>query len=566
MMRLVAAAFALTLALPVLAGPSSPYVLDVGVDSILRPRGTVDSGSAHVPLAIVRNNGDEQAVFSVSLLVGNNYASTRTETLPAGLPNTIQFLEWEADEVGTLDVVCYAVMDGDENPANDTGRTTVVVLPPAVVDVGVLSIEAPMGTVDSGSSHIPRAVVSNFGDEQLNFPTTMEIGQDYRDIVRRTLSPGETDTLQFAPWSADLLGSFPLTCFCEAAGDVNPQNDTARDTVFVSQEPFHDVGAAAILSPGLSLQSGDTVAPRVLVRNYGNRTERYFDVRFRIQPVYDHTVTVQSIEPNSAIEVTFPVWTAAAGTYAVACSTMLYPDDNPGNDTLSVTVRVTRTLDLFIERDQSGFIGVGETREFDFYAELRGDYGDTVEIPEVVVPTGWNAELYDSTGRGLLQDSDGDGIRDLGFVEPDVRCGFTVLISAQEALQGDTALPVHYELPVHGFASGEPLASDSALLTLTLVPRLQIHNFPNPLEDRTRFVIGLPDAGEVRLGVYDRTGKLLSTVLDGRELGIGVHVFDWSATTDTGVLLAPGTYIYMLGYENENGTDHVVGKLVISRD
>jgi hypothetical protein len=51
-------------------------------------------------------------------------------TLASGATDTVDFAAWEADSVGSFDVVSLTGLAGDENPANDTATGLVVVWPP----------------------------------------------------------------------------------------------------------------------------------------------------------------------------------------------------------------------------------------------------------------------------------------------------------------------------------------------------------------------------------------------------------------------------------------------------
>lgn len=438
-------------------------------------------------------------------------------------------------------------------------------LPAAYTDVGLDSILQPRGTLDSGMVVVPLAAVRNYGTAPAVFDVRMMIGPGYSATVPVTLPAGASDVVHFPAWPAGPTGRLPVVAVTALAGDQNPSNDTAVGQVEVVRLPPHDLSTVDILSPPEVSRAGEIIAPRALVRNRGAAVERYFDVRFRIPPLYDRAVTVESLASNSSLEITFPDWTAVAGSYTASCSTQLASDSRPENDRQQVSIRVIQPLLLFVERDQSGHIRVAETRDFELYAEFQGDYGDVVSILPVAAPPGWGADLYDSTGTQPLADSDGDGIPDLGFLDPDTKRPFRLRVRARAALAGDTTGAAEERLAVRGFARAETLVTDSAVIALTLVPGFEIHNFPNPCDDATRFVIGLPGPGTVTLTVYERSGTLIARVLADRELGTGAHVFRWRATTATGERLAPGTYHYLLDYRHDGRSEQATGRLVVSR-
>lgn len=326
-----------------------------------------------------------------------------------------------------------------------------------------------------------------------------------------------------------------------------------------------DVGVTAIIEPGppYIFFAGDTVLPRAMVRNYGSEPARNFDVRFRIGPSYSHTVVVALLAPGAVSEVRFPRWITETGQFEAVCSTRLSGDEDPENDRQRVTVSVLRPLTLFIEPDQSAEIEIGTTRRFQFRAEMRGDVGDSVRLRPLALPPGWQAEYFDSTGTERLPGTDW---AELGYLAPQQRRPFTAVVSAPGVL-ADTSLPTLHRTAVRGFAAGNPAVRDSALLTLTLVPGLQVHNYPNPFATATTFIIGLPDDATLSLTVYDRAGTLVRRLIERREYaGPSVIEQRWDGTNRHGRLVAPGTYQYLLEVTRRDRSERILKHLVVTRD
>ncbi len=70
--------------------------------------------------------------------------------------------------------------------------------------------------------------------------------------------------------------------------------------------------------------------------------------------------------------------------------------------------------------------------------------------------------------------------------------------------------------------------------------------FPNPLNPGTSIAFGLPQpGGHVSLRVYDVSGRLVRTLVDG-ELPPGRHSSRWDGRDDAGTPVASGVYFYML--------------------
>lgn len=74
--------------------------------------------------------------------------------------------------------------------------------------------------------------------------------------------------------------------------------------------------------------------------------------------------------------------------------------------------------------------------------------------------------------------------------------------------------------------------------------------FPNPVRDRTQFVMSLAGERHVRLTLVDVTGRRVRTLHEGR-LGAGRHALAWDGRDDAGAALAPG--LYLARYEDGSG-------------
>jgi subtilisin family serine protease len=81
---------------------------------------------------------------------------------------------------------------------------------------------------------------------------------------------------------------------------------------------------------------------------------------------------------------------------------------------------------------------------------------------------------------------------------------------------------------------------------------------PNPFSDRTAIRYSVSHPLDVNLAVYDRSGRLVTTLVNGRQIA-GWHNVVWNRTDDEGRRLASGVYFYRLN----SGTYRTTRKLVI---
>jgi hypothetical protein len=119
-------------------------------------------------------------------------------------------------------------------------------------DVGVMVVVAPTDTVDTNAAVAPQAVVRNFGTSPETFLTRFTIGAAYTDTMTVTLAAGLTDTLVFANWVADSVGTFVMKCSTELAGDTYPGNDAVRESIVVY--PMNGIEEGRVLPNAFSLE------------------------------------------------------------------------------------------------------------------------------------------------------------------------------------------------------------------------------------------------------------------------------------------------------------------------
>jgi hypothetical protein len=71
-------------------------------------------------------------------------------------------------------------------------------------------------------------------------------------------------------------------------------------------------------------------------------------------------------------------------------------------------------------------------------------------------------------------------------------------------------------------------------------------NSPNPFNPSTTIYYDVPDGGgEISMKIYDVSGRLVRTLVDGHEPG-GTRSVDWNGMNDQGQPLASGIYFYRM--------------------
>ena len=311
---------------------SSLFVVyhDVGVLAIINPPDTIIENDNVVPTVQIANFGNVEEKFPIkfqifSLLpvpiftVIDTISLLPNETLKYNFSDT-----WQAIR-GNYQILCATMLALDQDTTNDYIKKPLFVV---AHDVGVEAIISPVDSALENNNLIPSAQIKNYGNVSESFKAIFKIGNVYEetlDIVN--LQPDSIVKPLFPSWVA-VRGNYTVSCTTLLSNDLYPDNNKKDSSLFVIA---HDVGVEYLVSPVDTVLAGTLVTPQALVKNYGNVNES-FDVIFRIGDVYEDTVSVNNLLPDSVLTVTFNSWTAVVGSYTVSCTTLLTNDLYPNND------------------------------------------------------------------------------------------------------------------------------------------------------------------------------------------------------------------------------------------
>jgi endo-1,4-beta-xylanase len=87
-------------------------------------------------------------------------------------------------------------------------------------------------------------------------------------------------------------------------------------------------------------------------------------------------------------------------------------------------------------------------------------------------------------------------------------------------------------------------------------------NYPNPFNPETRIRFKLDETSDVRLEVYDLSGRKISTLLKDR-LPAGFHQIRWDASDESGKRVSCGVYVYRIAVTFPGGTYTVSKKMTL---
>jgi N-acetylneuraminic acid mutarotase len=241
------------------------------------------------------------------------------------------------------------VTDAHEFDLSNDAMSKTIHVSSTSFDVGCPAITSPKGMVLQGYPVTPAALVQNFGNTPVTFPTEFtimdEFGNElYTDVVTVTNLPvGATQTVTFATWTPTQAGEYVGRNVTMLVGDYNASNNGAN-TDFSASPVVSDVGVTHITSPAHTVNRGDGVALSVLVENFGN-VPKSFPVKCDLVhngQTYHYGTSVENLAPGASQEVTLGERRyRSTGEWQMRAWTALEGDVNGANDLAQSSFDVT---------------------------------------------------------------------------------------------------------------------------------------------------------------------------------------------------------------------------------
>ena len=379
--------------------PDTTY--NVGVEDILAPRGTIDSGQTIIPSCVVANYGDSTAspwvLFGIDDGTPHGYLdSLWIPSLAPAQRETLTFGVWVPHGRDSMEAIAWTVCAGDTFPADDTCRVRFLV---RVYDLHLM-LMLPDTLYDS-IPILPRARVWNYSNLSVDGYLEFRVDSTYYSRRDVHLIPGGSTVVAAADsW-------YPVTCLMACSLFILPPDICVAwdiDTVIVRGHITKDVDVRAILTPGGVVDTTIVWTPR---SRYGNNgvDAASFEAYYLIfnqagSPVYADSQPVL-LGAGDSIELDFSnVRLSTIGMYTAACSVYMAGDQNSTNDVMRRRFRVVARV--------SGDIGITVTNW----------PHDTLDTLTVFYPwckvKNFGAEpdsgcvalaFWDSTGRLVYEDS-----------------------------------------------------------------------------------------------------------------------------------------------------------------
>jgi hypothetical protein len=515
-------------------------VRDMGVDSIMTPKGNINFGVTVTPQARVTNHGTGNANFQLKLRIGMFYdESTSVFGLASGASATRSFTNWTPDSLGTFAVSCTVLQSLDQVLTNNLALDSCTVIT-LEEDAGVMRVVAPRGLVDSGAVLAPQAMVRNFGTDTISFPAIFKVGT-YTDTQQVTnLASLDSLLVTFDNWTAEPVGWLTTRCSTALADDSNATNNARSDSVHVIIRTT-DVGAVRFTAPPDTVDSGTVVPVKAWVRNFGLEMQS-FPVRVRLGSMYGDTVQVDSLAAGESLEVTFADYPVAyRGPQTVRCSTMLAGDQDVSNNLVWKWVfRRVRDVGVLSISAPTGV--VPEDTVVIPSATVRR-FGNTTDSFPVIFRIG---TFYEDTVRT----NDTLALVTFRPCTLSVSGTFSVMCSTAKYLD---VIPTNDAV----YDSVQVMDVGISATDAPGIPRIVTLRGNGPFSGRVAIEYGLPRNAAVRLDVYDACGRLVRVIASGPDQA-GYHTAVWKCTDERGRAVAEGAYFVRLVADGVTLTSKVV--------
>lgn len=434
-------------------------------------------------------------------------------------------------------------------------------------DVGAVGFKRFIKAMPPASIDTPRVYVRNFGTTTQSIPVTLTIapGGYSQTQTATSIAPGATYILTYPPYTVPASGNITMKAYSTLSGDLNHSNDTIYNYYIASSN-----GRNLLLEycTGTWCQWCPCAKPRILdlenfypntvvLAYHGSGSDPW--INFNGNNII--TLLGMSAYPTGTIDRTRNPNGYCGYSSFVETSFMRYlnypvspvkievvsQSYNPGTRQLNVTLNTTALTDLTGQYKINYVI----TEDNLVYNQTGNTYcvGGSTYVHKFVVRNmvnnaeGENINTGGTWTNGQVFNKSFSTTLTAGWVESN--CRFKVFVY-KEGTPMNTAAEIQQAIDKSVVLTGinEPKS--------TPVKFELNQNYPNPFNPVTNVKFGVPKNGNYTFRVYDITGKLIATYLDGY-VNAGYYNAEITSTN-----LASGVYFYTLQGEGFSETKKMI--------
>lgn len=422
-------------------------------------------------------------------------------------------------------------------------------------DAGAVGFKRFIKAVTPNSIDTPKVYVRNIGTTTQTIPVTLTItpGTYSQTQTATSLAPGASYLLSFPVWTVPASGNITMKAYSTLSGDLNHSNDTIYNYYVASNNGRNVLleyctGTWCQWCPCGKVRALDllTHCPNSIVLAYHGGSSSDPWVNFNGNNII--SLLGMTAYPLGTVDRGIDVWSCGYSNF-VERGFMRYltqPVSPVKIDIISKTYNAgTRTLD----------VSVNSTA----LSNLTGQYKINYVITEDNLVYTQSGNSYCTGGsnyvhkwvvRNMVNNATGDNLNTGG-----TWTSGQIINKTFSTVLGTGWIEGNCKLRIFVYKDGTPLNSNaeiqqaietSVLLTgvnePTVTPvKFELNqNYPNPFNPVTNIKFGIPKNGYASLRIYDVTGKLVDTYLDGY-----VNAGYYNAEIN-GANLSSGVYFYTL--------------------
>jgi hypothetical protein len=434
-------------------------------------------------------------------------------------------------------------------------------------DVGASGTKRYLKAITPGSIDTPRVFVRNFGNTTQSFSVGLVItpGSYTQTQNVTSLAPGASYMVTFPVWTAPAtLGNLTMKAYTTLSGDQNVSNDTVYNTYVITNNPRNVLleyctGTWCQWCPCGKVRAHDLldIYPNSVVLAYhGSGSDPW--INFNGNNII--SLLGMTAYPLGTVDRGIDVWSCGYSNF-VERPIMRY----------LTTPEAPVKIEIVSQNFNSGTGALNVNLKATPLSTLSGQYKINYVITEdnMVYTQSGNTYCVGGSGyihywvvRNMVNSATGENVNTGGTWTS----GQSISKSFSTTM-GTGWIPANCKLTIFVYKDGTPLNANAEIQQViqtgvvltgtneqTEIPvKFDLaQNYPNPFNPVTNIKFAIPKDGYASLKIYDITGKVVATYLDGT-----VKAGYYNAEV-TGNDLSSGVYFYTLTSGNFKDTKKMV--------
>lgn len=573
---------------------------DAGAIEIILPSDTVHLGDTLYPLVIIKNYGT-QTITGLQIYFKSHYQLLGPFNWTGNLPHD----SFDTVSIGSFfvldpfiseNLIAYTNLNGDINHNNDSCYKTIIKIAPQY-DVGATSILNSFNTVMVGDTIFPKIKFKNYGCQTItNMNLAYRVNGQLISIENWSgnLLHDSSTVYTFSQYFISSPNWNSLLIFTQLNTDIFHANDS----VIAGFTPIalYDAGIVEIINPDNIVCSGMQIYPKVVIKNFGTNPLTSIPLSYQRGTLTPVTATWTRITPlnlGDTVHFTFIVTfiVPIGASFNFSAFTTLPNDANTNNNKLlnPITIGAQPPASFSIVGDDTVIIGQNHVVYYCDIQFLSNIYQYIWTLPPgATIDSVYNNNISISYGNNAQSGNITCKIMDICGTSQTIVLPISVFLTPPSPIiyQNGNTLNSGYStgnqwyfnnvaIPGADQSTYTPTntgyyycivtinGSTSSQSNILYIAFLGIEDafikshfevFPNPTNNKTNFKYSLNADSKVNLKILDIEGRLISTLVDQKQLS-----GDYQINFDAGNL-SKGIYFYNFN----TGNSILNGKIIIT--